>query len=221
MKRLTATLVSLLAINMCFAAMLPESGRANDHEYVDMGLSVKWATCNVGASTPEDYGDYFAWGEVATKSNYWLDTYSFRISGEWFDETTFSKYNCTSGRGPVDNKARLEMSDDVANKKWGGSWRIPTQAEWEELRDNCNWTWTSVGDVEGYKVTSKKNGNSIFLPAAGGRVFDSLNKNQGSYWSSTLSKDDPNNASSIRFGPKEITVGIHGRHLGLSVRPVL
>ncbi|MBR5907086.1 MAG: hypothetical protein IKZ50_01670 [Bacteroidales bacterium] len=221
MKKLYGIIVALFVMQLCLSAGLTKNDSINGHEFVDLGLSVKWATCNVGASTPEDYGDYFAWGETATKKSYWLDTYRFRTSGEWIDETTFSKYNFKSGRGNVDNKERLDFSDDVARTKWGSFWRMPTKTEWDELRDNCTWTWISNGGVKGYKVTSKKNGKSIFLPAAGGIAFSSVNNDgDACYWSSTLYKDNPGNAYSLYFDSKEIKVNYHGRHLGLSVRSV-
>ena len=141
----------------------------NGHEYVDLGLSVKWATCNVGASTSSAYGSYYAWGETSPKSSYDWESYRFRTSGNSYDNVKFSKYVTSSTYGPTDNKHSLELSNDVARANWGGSWRIPSDAEWTELRDNCTWTWTSQGGHKGYKVTSKSNSNSIFLPAAGYR----------------------------------------------------
>ena len=124
------------------------------HAYVDMGLSVKWATCNVGATKPEDYGSYYAWGETITKDRYDRGNY------EWGN----NKYP----------KTVLSASVDVANVKWGGQWRMPTMAELEELLKNCKWDWVTRSGVQGYHVVSKINGNSIFLPAAGDRVGDSI-----------------------------------------------
>ena len=124
------------------------SGSIRGYKYIDLGLpsGLKWAVCNVGASSPEDYGDYYAWGETETKSTYTSD-------------------NCST--------CNLQMNDisgnsqyDVARKKWGSTWRIPKKSELEEIEDECTWTWTTQGDRNGYKVTGP-NGNSIFLPAVG------------------------------------------------------
>ena len=166
---------------------IPQTG---NHEYVDLGLSVKWATCNVGATKPEEYGDYFAWGETQPKSNYDWSTYKY-CNGSY---KTLTKYNNSSSYGTVDNKTTLDLSDDAARANWGGSWRMPTRAEQDELRNNCTWTWTTQNGVNGYKVTSKSNGNSIFLPAAGYRDDSSLNNagSTGYYWSSSLYTDNPN-----------------------------
>ncbi|MBQ7819150.1 MAG: hypothetical protein IJ341_05580, partial [Bacteroidales bacterium] len=158
----------------------------NGHAYVDLGLSVKWATCNVGATTPEGYGDYFAWGETSPKTTYDWSTYKY--SNGTYDSMT--KYCTQSSYGTVDNKTTLELTDDAARVNWGGSWRMPTEAEQNELRDtnNCTWTWTTQNGVNGHKVTSKKNGNSIFLPAAGYRGSSDLDGagGYGYYWSSSL-----------------------------------
>lgn len=129
----------------------------NGHEYVDLGLSVKWATCNVGASSPEEYGDYFAYGETEPKENYDLCNYKFAIDGGY----TFTKYNET------DNKTTLYIDDDAARKNFGGKWRIPTYDEMKELKEKCTWKWKTCNGVKGCEVKSKINGNSIFLPAAG------------------------------------------------------
>lgn len=140
-------------------------GNKNGHEYVDLGLSVNWATCNVGASTPEEYGDYFAWGETATKENYDWSTYRY-CNGS---RNTITKYcdNQTYGsNGYTDNLKILEAGDDAATVNWGGSWRMPTEAEILELKEDCTWTWITQNNVGGFKITGP-NGNYIFLPAAG------------------------------------------------------
>ena len=102
----------------------------SQHEYVDLGLSVKWATCNIGADKPEDYGDYYAWGELSPKESYTWENYRFGVGGDLPFERKLSKYNTDRKRGPVDNKTTLDRVDDVANVRWGGSWRIPTLEEW-------------------------------------------------------------------------------------------
>ena len=158
------------------------TGTINGHAYVDLGLSVKWATCNVGASKPEDYGDYYAWGETTTKSDYSWKTY------KWCKGTddTMTKYCTNSKYGTVDNRTTLTSSDDVATVKWGSKWRMPTKEEVEELVGDCTWTWTTQSGVKGKKVTGP-NGNSIFLPAAGGRDGTDLfgRGASGNYWSAT------------------------------------
>ena len=120
-------------INFVPESYTSSNGTENGHEYVNLGLSVKWATCNVGASSPEEYGDYFAWGEVEPKSIYDFSTYKY-CNGS---ETTLTKYNYSSSYGTVDNKTTLELSDDAARANWGGSWRMPTDAELTELREQC------------------------------------------------------------------------------------
>ena len=128
----------------------------NGHEYIDLGLSVKWATMNVGASKAEDYGGYFAWGETEPKATYDGSTYKWCIGST----STLTKYNTDSSFGTVDNKTQLDLSDDAARANWRGAWRMPTDAEWTELCEQCTWTWTTQNGVNGYKVKSK-NGNFI------------------------------------------------------------
>jgi len=194
----------------------------NGHEYVDLGLpsGLLWATCNVGASSPDDYGDYFAWGETTTKTTYNWSTYKW-CNGD-YDRMT--KYNTDSDYGTVDNKTVLDLSDDAARANWGGSWRIATIEEWSELTntDNCTWIWTSQGEHEGYKVVSKSNGNSLFLPAAGYRDDSELDNAgwAGYYWSSSLHADYPDNAWSLDFSSGGDHWGIRDRYYGPSVRPV-
>lgn len=193
----------------------------NGHEYVDLGLSVKWATMNVGASKAEDYGSYFAWGETTTKSTYDWSTYKY-CNGS---ATTLTKYNTSSSYGTVDNKTQLELTDDAAAVNWGGSWRMPTDAELTELRTECTWTWTTQNGVNGYKVTSKKSGytnNSIFLPAAGCRYDSSLNcaGSYGYYRSSSLYTDYPDYAWGVYFYSSYVIREIGYRCYGFSVRPV-
>ena len=148
------------------------------HGYVDLGLSVKWATCNVGADKPGDFGDYYAWGELEPKESYTWENYRLGVGGELPFERKLSKYNTDRNRGVVDNKTTLDLVDDVANVRWGGSWRMPTLEEWTELRQNCTWTVDSINGVKGLRATSNKPGKtdrSIFLPEA-------------YYWSSSLEK---------------------------------
>ena len=153
---------------------------------VNLGLSVKWASWNVGAESPEDYGSYYAWGETEEKDDYSWSTY------KWCDGSydTQTKYCTDSDYGIVDNKTVLDSWDDVAHVKWGGGWRMPTLDEIKELCNKCSWAWTSVNGVNGQKVTGP-NGNSIFLPAAGCRGGSGGYRrgSYGYYWSGTLNED--------------------------------
>ena len=190
------------------------------HEAVDLGLSVKWATMNIGASAPEEYGDYFAWGETEPKTDYSWETYKWCNGSSY----TITKYCTSASYGTVDNKTILDLSDDAANANWGGTWRMPTYAELTELKEKCTWTWTTQNGTKGYKVTSKTNGNSIFLPAAGYRGKTSLNDagNAGYYWSSSLDESTINNdAWKVYFNSisRSWLTGIY-RFNGLSVRAV-
>ena len=181
----------------------------NGHRYVDLGLSVKWATCNVGASEPEYYGDYFAWGETRPKGYY--DWSNYKWCNGTYDNLT--KY-CT-----IDNKTVLEAADDAARANWGGSWRMPTIEEWSELQHNCTWTWTGLNGISGYKVTAD-NGNSIFLPASGYFIGESVSIGYGvaHYWSNSL--DEQIDAYAMSFDGWSIYVGDMNRKAGLAVRPV-
>ena len=199
----------------------PNTGSENGYEWVDLGLSVKWATCNVGASKPEEYGDYFTWGETEPKSLYDWSTYKW-CNGSY---NTLTKYNNNSSYGTVDNKTTLDLSDDAARANWGGNWRMPTDAELTELREQCTWTWTTQNGVYGYKVTSKKSGytnKSIFLPAAGyhdGYSFTNTGS-CGFFWSSSLYTDYPSFAYKWNFCSDDVSRDCLSRVFGFSVRPV-
>ncbi|MGN0186311.1 MAG: hypothetical protein ACI392_01005, partial [Paludibacteraceae bacterium] len=188
----------------------------------DLGLSVKWATCNVGATAPEEYGNYYAWGETEPKSTYNWSTYKW-CNGSYNTQT---KYCTNSSYGTVDNKTVLDPEDDAARANWGGAWRMPTDAEWTELRENCEWTWTDDYNgtgVAGRIITSNINGNSIFLPAAGCRSNDGLlyAGYYGYYWSSSLNTDSPDNAWDVFFYSVHVYGNYGSRCYGRSVRPVL
>ena len=207
--------------NTQYIATFEMSNTENGHEYVDLGLpsGIKWAICNVGANTPEDYGDYFAWGETEPKDNYSSSTYKW-CNGS---SSTITKYCTRSSYGTVDNKTVLELEDDAAHVNWGGNWRMPTKAEYDELKNknNCTWEWTRQNGVKGYKVTSVVNGNSIFLPAAGSRYYDNLS-GAGSYgdcWSSSLSTDG-NHAYYVNFDSGYVGCPGGSRYAGRSVRAV-
>ena len=193
------------------------------HAYVDLGLSVKWATCNVGANSPEDYGYYFAWGETQPKEVYDWSTYKWTNVGYH----NFTKYCIDPEYGTVDYRTVLELADDAANANWGGAWRMPTIAEQDELREECIWTWTTKNGVNGYTVTSRANGNSIFLPAAGSRAWSKLYEPGigAGYWSSSLSTYNPSQALEFGFFYGEEWESVHRdqdhRHVGHVVRPVI
>ena len=171
------------------------------HEWVDLGLpsGTLWATCNVGANAPEEYGDYFAWGETAPKDYYDWSTYKW-CNGS---KTSMTKY-CTDSscgyNGFVDNKAELDPTDDAAYVNWGSSWRMPSLQQIQELCGNCTWQWTQLNGVNGQLVTGP-NGNTLFLPTAGVRWGESLDflGSVGFYWSRTLNSDNPSYAYFLFF----------------------
>ena len=186
-------------------ARLEEENRKkyNGYEWVDLGLpsGLKWATCNVGADKPEEYGNYYAWGETETKSEYTED-------------------NCVTWEKNLSDISG-DSRYDAARRHWGGSWRIPTAAECQELVDNCTWTWITQGRRKGYRVTGK-NGNSIFLPATGWYYGSSpdYQGELGRYWSSTPRESNTGGAYDLDFnslGPYEAW---SYRYYGLTVRPV-
>lgn len=182
-----------------------------------------WADCNLGTDKPEGYGDYYAWGETEEKDNYSWETYKFRASGDSYDNVQFSKYNTKESYGPVDNITVLDPEDDVAHVKLGGKWRMHTDVEWKELLNNCTWTWTTQNEVYGCLLTSKKNGNTIFFPAAGCGDGTNLYSTDapGYYWSASLHTYNPYLAWDISFFPILADTGNMNRCFGLSVRPVM
>ena len=220
---------------------------------VDLGLSVKWAAFNVGAIKPEEYGDYYAWGDIET---YYEDGYASENPQEHWKSEKMSGYNISSYRfgkivkgnagvtyikitkycddsfygyeGYTDTKTILDLEDDVASVKWGGSWRMPTYEEFNELHNNCTWTRTTVNGINGYRVTSNIPGytdQSIFLPAAGlrgGTLLDYVNT-YGRYWSSSFrhDHDDPYSVHAFYMG-SEGNMYWYGssRIYGFSIRPV-
>lgn len=186
------------------------------HEFVDLGLSVKWATCNVGASKPEECGDYFAWGETTPKTNYSWSTYRY-CKGVY---ATITKYCTSRSYGSIDRLTQLELSDDAAHVNWGRDWRMPTYEEQKELRNKCIWKWTTQNGVNGYQVISKLNGNSIFLPATGYRYANSVRR-KGKLcflWSSSLFYDQY--AFCLTSPTVVEKVFNNYRYYGLCVRPV-
>ena len=208
-------------------AYIPKN--SNMYDFVDLGLSVNWATCNIGSSYPEEFGDYYAWGEVETKTNYSAGTYKFRTSGNTGESLIVSKYNVKSAKGVVDNKTSLDMEDDVAHVKWGGDWRMPTHSEQEELINNCTSILTTLNGVNGILFTSKIEGytdKSIFLPAAGYYSSTIRGWESGSrllYWSRDLETDKIYDSYYINYDSENDPVlsskgGV--RFYGKSIRPV-
>ena len=195
-------------------------GRENHHEYIDLGLSVNWATCNIGATNPENYGEYFAWGHIDECEYYgWFGDYRW-CSGY---SNTLTKYNTKSTSGSiVDNKTTLEITDDAAAANWGGDWRMPTNAEIAELCENCIWVLTTQNGVLGYKVQSKIKESSIFLPMAGAKSGTTLYNADyiGYYWSSSLDTDVPGNAWYIYIDSTDVSVRKTSRCSGNTIRPV-
>ena len=217
---------------------------------VDLGLpsGLKWANMNIGAESPEDYGDYFAWGETtgykdgkrdfssATYKYYLVtkittpdttDKDGFFIPGTTTTTTGYTKYVTKKDAskngydGFCDDKAVLEPEDDAAYVNWGGDWRMPTKKEQDELRNGCTWEWAELKGVKGYKVTGP-NGNFIFLPAAGSRDNSGLSNagSFGDYWSSSLYPDGSGYACGLYFRSGGWYWGNGYRFSGHSVRAV-
>ena len=193
------------------------------HAYVDLGLSVKWATCNIGATQPWERGEFFSWGETENKRiNNW-DTYKYSEGAHAL--TKYCSNPDYAWQGLVDSVSVLDLEDDVAHIKWGGTWRIPTKEQIHELLENCDWTWTTLNEVNGYRVTGKKPGytdRSIFLPVTGeyndGKVFDY--RLHGYYWSRNCGTVTSEIAYTLEVYTKGASVEMQSRCSSLAVRPV-
>lgn len=203
--------LAMCCLAVCLSACSGDKGSENGHEWVDLGLpsGTKWATCNIGATKPEEFGNYYAWGEVTPKDFYSWETYKYG------NENQLTKYNTNSfyaRKGIADGKTILELKDDAAHFNWGGKWRMPTRAQQDELRKQCYWVWTESYNGSGvtgcivYKAKSESNkgvivyegrtpyssytlsDTHIFLPAAGCRYngFRDYAGCHGYYWSSSL-----------------------------------
>ena len=225
----------LLAIILPFAfdSYSKEPVSPDTHEWVDLGLpsGTLWATCNVGANSPEEYGDYFAWGEISTKESYDYRTYKWydRSNYEWLTKYSTNTDNgcpCNYHRahandGFIDGKTELEPEDDAATVNWGPQWRMPTQAQQYELLWKCTWNWAQMNGVNGYLVIGP-NGKTIFLPAAGrsyGKKGEKVGS-EGCYWSCEQFTGYSRYAYEIFFN-KYHAQGDHTfRSDGFSVRPV-
>ena len=200
-------------------APVDNSKTINGHKFIDLGLpsGLLWAETNVGAETAADDGNYYAWGETDSKSNFAWNTYKHGTSS-----SDLTKYNATDG------KTTLDKEDDAAAVNWGDSCRMPTNDEFGELLNSeyCTWTWTSMTDsngsyINGFQVASVKNGNYIFLPASGYFCREELDfrGSNGYYWSCTLGSSTYN-ACSIRFSSRYRSQDSSSRCFGLTVRPV-
>ena len=189
------------------------------HEWVDLGLpsGTLWATCNIGADSPEEYGDYFSWGETEPKAYYYWDSYKW-CNGTY---TELTKYNTQSDHGPIDNKTELDLEDDAAYVNWGTSWRIPSKEQVQELFDNCSNVWTTQNGVNGRLFTGP-NGKTMFIPAAGFRYStDHYEKGTSAqYWSRRINSTTPHWTYCLYFHSDSYYVASKGRSLGLPVRPV-
>ena len=191
----------------------------NGHRAVDMGLSVRWADCNVGASTPDDAGNYYAWGETTTKASYNRHTYKFCSNSTWV-----LKYCTMSDYGNVDNKLVLDYQDDAASANWGERWSTPTKEQWEELANSskCTWEWMTTMRVPGYRVTSKITGNSIFIPTTGYLTPAGYQHGEmGLYWTSSLYPNiwKKSYCAAYRFDIRQTAFDI-GRDNRINGRPI-
>ena len=206
-------------ISSCYNDKDDEPVVPDNHEYVDLGLpsGTLWATCNVGATSPEDMGDYFAWGETAPKEIYDMENY------KWYNSANdkLTKY-CTDDKyGTVEYETELLPEDDAAYVNWGPVWRMPTLEQQQELIERCTWQWVERNGVYGRLVTGP-NGNTLFLPAADYRS-DNSPSNEGSigaYWSRTLDSGYPSGLYFRNFDWKSVYLFSHIRSHGFTVRPV-
>ena len=191
-------------------------------QIVDLGLSSRWSSCNLGANSPEELGDYYAWGEIEPKRCFDRDNY------RWFSQDLSTKYGMIgdSARLNTNILTQLDIRDDVAHVVLGGSWRIPSLRDIAELYDKCEWVWTELNGINGCIITSKVDGHtdcSIFLPAAG-CIYQSDRINfgfSGQYWSSALYRDNSRNAIITTFDSNRRYKYIpHPRFIGMPIRPV-
>ena len=209
------------------------SGNNNkDYEVVDLGLTSGnlWATCNIGATSPEQTGNYYAWGETTTKNSFEWSNYALSRDGDRFSIT---KYCLHTDNGQVDNKKKLETTDDVAYTLMGEKWRIPDESDFSELIRSCTRKWCTLNGVGGFLFTSKKKGyedRSLFFPLAGTKDYDQI-KHEGKYgwyWSTDLFTDDANQIKTTEISVLWLEhievdnqiINFRTRYLGLPVRPV-
>lgn len=233
MKKLAKALIAIMLMTVAVFAMGckpendPNNNGGNDdgmngHEYVDLGLpsGTLWATCNVGATTPVGYGDYFAWGETQPKTTFNWSTYQY-CNGSYDQLTKYCNNSKYGYNGFTDNLIVLQPDDDAATANWGSDWCLPTTDQWQELFQITNHTWTTQNGVNGRLFTAS-NGNSLFLPAAGDRWDDELDSagSYGFYWSNSLHTNSPFHAWYFSFYSDDYYMRNRCRGYGRSVRPV-
>lgn len=218
--------LTAMMLTVCFMESFAQtvSGNTAGHNYVDLGLpsGTKWATCNVGATTPTESGDFFAWGETQPKEVYSWATYKW-CNGS---RRALTKYCTEKKHGIVDNKTLLDAKDDAATANWGENWCMPSKENFEELLKNCRWVWTDNYNgtgISGRIGTSKKNGNTIFLPATGYKRNNTLYYvGECGYYSSASGYENTSNiAYNILTGNTGIDWNVNNRFFGQSVRAVL
>ena len=228
MKKVTKTLVFLMLVMAVFCSCKKEdnadgNGRINGHTYIDLGLpsGTLWAVCNVGATSPEDYGDYFAWGETETKETYVWSTYKYcNGSNDWNNLTKYCNKSSYGDNGFTDDLNVLLPEDNAATVRWGGDWRIPTKEEWDELLNNTTNICTIQNGVFG-RLFFATNGASLFLPAAGYRSDDLEYAGEyGCYWSTLLDTEFPNDAYYLDLDSESYGMFSCRRFFGQSVRAV-
>lgn len=230
-KSIGVLLLMMVFVVSCTKPEEPSNGGNNDdndtisdYGFVDLGLpsGTLWATCNIGADTPEGIGDYFSWGETVPKDIYDWKSYQYgNCIDNWFAITKYCTDSVWGLNGFVDNLTLLEPDDDAATVNWGDDWRMPTKEEWEELYQKTTWTWTDINGVKGRLLTGS-NGNSIFLPATGFRLDGELIcLGLGIYWSNTLHDHFPERGWSYHFDFESSHVcGTYERSRGHVVRAV-
>ena len=211
--------ITVADVTIIYQIMLGINIVDDSHEYIDLDLpsGTLWATMNIGASTPEEFGDYFAWGETTPKDVYNWSTYQW-CNGRWSKMTKYCTNPAHGDNGFTDDKTELDPEDDAASVNWSSQWRMPSKEQLDELRNQCTWTWTTSNGVKGYRVS--KNGKSIFLPAAesySGNILSS--GNLGYYWSRTLG-ETTRYANYLYFHSTSVTAEAFERSSGCTVRAV-
>ena len=221
MKKVLLFLMALVASLSAWAIEQDETPIS--HEWVDLGLpsGTLWATTNIGATSPEDYGDYFAWGETEPKDFYDWSTYQW-CNGSYNTMTKYCTLSSYGYNGFTDGKTELDPEDDAATAAWGAGWRMPSFDQIQELQNNCTTEWTTRNGVTGSLFTSNINGASLFLPAAGYRGGSSfyLSSSYGGYWPRTLSSGYPFIAYNLSMYFGDVYWHDDDRSVGLSVRAV-
>lgn len=201
--RLTIDDVTLLVDAIMTYDMTADEIEAEGKAYVDLGLTsgTLWATCNIGASTPEEYGYYLAWGETQTKSLHYQTNYTFKDTG----------HSC------------LSIDNDAAQVIWGGRWRMPTESEMKELLDECDWEITTLGAAKGFMVKSRINQASIFLPAAGISTMLEVQgiNDHGVYWTSNIDSVNTDKAKCLELISTRYKLASQERFQGATIRAVI